>query len=145
MKAAARLCRPVEVVSGRNPQFHRRVAIEVADERTPARQRQRQWTVRSVKIAGATLVILEADEIRQYIGSRPADAALFAPIVVILGLPANGEKSVDQASLVARRLGQRGRSRFRVRRRHSASVSPVETTEESVRSGLDATDGPLRL
>src|SRR5215467_4670085 len=97
VKAAARLRRPVEVVSGRNPQFHRRVAIEVADERTPARHRQRQWTVRSVKVAGATLVILDADEIRQYIGPRPADAALFAPTVVILGLPANGEKSVDRA------------------------------------------------
>src|SRR5215470_7363108 len=97
VKAAARLRRPVEVVSGRNPQFHRCVAIEVADERTPAGHRQRQRTVRSVKVAGATLVILEADEIRQHIGPRPADAALFPPTVVILGLPANSEKPVDRA------------------------------------------------
>src|SRR5262249_35008886 len=120
-----------------NSEFHRRDTTDIADEGTPARYRQRQWAVGSVKVAVAALVVLQADEIRQHVGPRPADAAGFAPGVVIFGLATNGEQTVHRArpaQHLAARPADSSIVELGFRLRPEAPVKPVVADDATCRN-----------
>src|SRR5450755_881263 len=93
--ARALLHRAVEIVVARDAELagsgddRLDELMRAVDRRTPQRP------VLAVKRAIAERRVLEASEIRQYVGVAPSDIAGGCPPVVILPLAANGNEAVD--------------------------------------------------
>jgi hypothetical protein len=91
------LARAVEVVVSRDTELLTRGDKCVADVAAHAHVGNAQRTTGAVERVGAPFLILRAHEIRKHVFISPPTVAQLSPVVVIPGLAANVQKTVDGA------------------------------------------------
>src|SRR5690348_1435199 len=90
------LTRAVEIVIARKAERDGRLDKSLADRVMIRHIRDAERAVGAVELVGATRLMLGAFEIGQHVVERPAGIAELAPMVEILGLPADIDHAVDR-------------------------------------------------